>query len=274
MKKIIEFKYVTRKKITINEFLLSKGYSDNNIYYLISNENVIVDGNKIGSKNFMLEGKCNIVVILLDEKATIPATDKEIEILYEDKYLLAVNKKENLDVEPTINNYDQTLANYVLAYFNKNEIYSNIHLINRLDKLTSGIVLIAKNQYIHNLFKNVKISKKYQALVEGKTSKKGNIKIGISKDENSIKRIVDENGKKCETKYKLIKFDGKNSLVDIELVTGRTHQIRLSFASINHPLVGDSLYNPNYQEKDTMYLKAYEVSFVHPILKKKIKIKC
>lgn len=267
-----EFIYQGSFKGTINDFLLKQGFSTNNIYYLLGEGHVLVNGRKINDRNYTFdEGKQIVFVKLLDEVCNVIATDKPIKIVYEDDYLLIVDKPADLDVEPTMANNEETLANYVANYYKQKDIKSNIHLVNRLDKATSGLVILAKNQYIHNLLNDAKIVKKYQAIVEGKV-KKGTIKIKISKDDNSIKRVIDPNGKECITKYKLIKFDGTNSLVDVEILTGRTHQIRLSFASINHPLVGDKLYNSNYVEGTNMFLRAYNLQFVHPISNKKINI--
>ena len=101
-------------------------------------------------------------------------------------------------------------------------------------------------------------------------NKNGYINVKISKQEDSIKRIVDENGKESITYYKRVEYENDTSLANITLLTGRTHQIRVSFAHINHPLVGDPLYGND--EIENMYLRAYKVSFIHPITNKKIKI--
>lgn len=267
---MITFNYKNYKKQTINSFLLKKGYSDNNIYYLIKNKKVLVNKEIVKDKNHLLSFFDEIKVTLLDEENTLLKYESSLDVVYEDKYFLIVNKLYDIDVEPTKLNNESSLANMVSYYFYKNNIKSKIHLVNRLDKLTTGLVIIAKNQYIHNLFSKVKITKKYLAKVKGKTNKKGTIKIRIEKDENSIKRIVTDNGKLCITKYKTLSFDGNNSLVEIDLLTGRTHQIRVSFAHINHPLVSDSLYGS--KEDEDMYLKAYYLKFKHPITNKTIKI--
>ena len=221
-------------KQSINKFLLNKGFSDNNIYYLIKNKNVLIDNKIVIDKNVLLPfKKCKVEVTLNDEESTLPINNNKIDIVYEDQYFLVVNKPFNLDVEPTKANYENNLACMVNNYFINNNIKSKIHLVNRLDKLTSGLVIIAKNQYIHNLFSKVKINKYYETLVEGITKNKGTIKI--------------------------------------KLITGRTHQIRLSMSYINHPLVNDPLYG-NIVNENNMYLKANILVFKHPITKKKIKI--
>lgn len=267
----ITLKYKNYIKQSINKFLLSRGYSDNNIYYLIKNKNVLVNGELVKDKNHFLTFNSVIKVTLNNEDNTLIPYECKLDIVYEDEYLLIVNKEKNVDVEPTKANNDTSLANIVTHYFKNNNIKSKIHLVNRLDKLTSGLVIIAKNQYIHNLMQNIKIDKRYLSLVKGKTNKKGTIKVKIDRVVGSIKREVNNTGKLSITKYKIVKYEDSNSLVDIKLLTGRTHQIRLSFAYINHPLVGDPLYGTD--TKENMYLKAYYLSFIHPIYKKKIKVK-
>ena len=266
----IKFEYTSYFKSPLVNFLKKKGYSDKNIYYLIYNNNIYINNIAVRDKQVVLPFKKAIITVYLnDEDNTLPIKESNLDIVYEDEYLLIVNKPYNLDIEPTKRNYTNNLASEISYYFKINNIKSKIHLVNRLDKLTTGLVVIAKNQYIHNLFQKVKITKKYQALVKGKVKRKGIIKIRIAKDNDSIKRKEDINGKLCISKYKLIKYENNNSLVDVIIKTGRTHQIRVSFKSINHPLVNDPLYDkPLANEK--MYLKAYYISFKHPITKKRI----
>lgn len=266
----ITFKYKNNRKQNINRFLLIKGYSDNNIYYLIKNKNILVNNEVVKDKNHVVEAKSIVSVTLNDEENELIECKEKINIVYEDQYLLIVDKDKYDDVEPTKENNTTSLANKVTYYFNQNNIKSKIHLVNRLDKLTSGLVIIAKNQYIHNIMQRVNISKKYLALLKGRINKNGYINVKISKQEDSIKRIVDENGKESITYYKRVEYENDTSLANITLLTGRTHQIRVSFAHINHPLVGDPLYGSD--EIENMYLRAYKVSFIHPITHKKIKI--
>lgn len=266
----IKFEYISYFKCSLVSFLKKKGYSDKNIYYLIYNSNIYINNIVVRDKQVILPFKrTKITVYLNDEENTLPISKNKIDIAYEDEYFLIVNKPYNLDIEPTKRNYTNNLASKISYYFKINNIKSKIHLVNRLDKLTTGLVIVAKNQYIHNLFKKVKITKKYQALVKGKTKRKGIIKINISKDATSIKRKEDMKGKLCISKYKLIKYENNNSLVDILIKTGRTHQIRVSFKSINHPLANDPLYDEE-ATNERMYLKAYYLSFMHPITKKRI----
>ena len=175
----ITLKYKNYIKQSINKFLLSRGYSDNNIYYLIKNKNVLVNNELVKDKNHLLTFNSVIKVTLNNEDNTLIPYESKLDIVYEDEYLLIVNKGKNVDVEPTKANNDTSLANIVTHYFKKNDIKSKIHLVNRLDKLTTGLVIIAKNQYIHNLMQSIKIDKRYLALVKGKTNKKEQLKLKL-----------------------------------------------------------------------------------------------
>lgn len=270
---MIKFTYFHLFKKKINDVLSKKGYSDNNIYYLINEGNVKINGKIVTSKNEMTPLFSKIEVTLIDEYSSLPINNEKIKVVYEDEYLLIVDKPYNLDIEPTKSNYANNLAAMVNTYFVNNNIKSKIHFVNRLDKLTSGLVIIAKNQYIHNVFSKVKIIKEYYALVEGEVNNSGVIKVNIKRDGDSIKRIVADDGKPCVTKYRKVGYQKGMSLVNIKLLTGRTHQIRVSFAHINHPLVSDPLYNDKVNETLSMYLKAYHLRFVHPITKKIINLK-
>ena len=205
---MIQFIYIHLFKETINQFLIKKGYSENNIYHLISNKNVLINDKVVTSKNDTTPWFLSTITVTLnDELSTLPINKTKIDIVYEDDYLLIVNKPYNLDIEPTKANYIDNLSAMINDYFINHNIKSKIHLVNRLDKLTSGLVIVAKNQYIHNLFAKTKINKRYYALVEGNINNSGTIKVNLKKDENSIKRIVAEDGKPCITKYKKTSFE-------------------------------------------------------------------
>ena len=271
---MIKFTYHHIFPETINNFLLKKGYSENNIYNLIRNKNITIDGKVVTSKNEKTSIFYSKVVVTLNEEfSTLPINNSSIKVIYEDDYFLVVDKPYDLDIEPTKANYVNNLAAMVNNYFISNNIKSKIHFVNRLDKLTSGLVIIAKNQYIHNVFSKVNIDKQYYALVEGEVENSGVIKVNIKRDGDSIKRIVAEDGKPCITKYNKVGYQKGMSLVNVKLLTGRTHQIRVSFAHIGHPLVSDPLYNPKTHSSLTMFLRAYSLKFRHPITKERIELK-
>lgn len=228
---------------------------------------------QIQKEKLYSEKKGTYLITLPPEECQIPCYNSSFPILYEDEYLLIVFKKGNLDCLSSKRHYDNNLSSMICYYYQKNNIQSTIHFVNRLDYKTEGIVVLAKHGYIHHLLMQQKIRKEYQLICHGHLKKKrGWIQIKIKKEENSVKRIVHQDGKMAITQYKLIKQIGNDSLVWVRLHTGRTHQIRLSFATLGHPLYHDHLYGNGSKEKP-LALCANFIKFIHPITKKRIRIK-
>lgn len=176
--------------------------------------------------------------------------DIKFEIVYEDDWLLIVNKGANLPVHPSLNHYDISLSNGVRAYFDKIGLNKTVRLVNRIDKDTSGLVVIAKCEYIQEcLIKQMNddsFIKEYIAIARGLVDSSGVIDFPIArKDGSIIERCVDlVRGENAITNYVRLNYNPELdiSLVKCRLLTGRTHQIRVHFAYIGHPLLGDSLY--------------------------------
>jgi len=206
-----------------------------------------------------------LTIPIKEEISDVIPRKGNINIVYEDNFILIVNKPEKMSSQPNIGHYEDSLANYIKYYYEENNINSTIHLVNRLDYDTSGLVLVAKSSYIHNLFKKVDIIKKYYAVVSGIIKEDGIIKAPIIRDGKI--RVVGGN-KMAITEYKVIESK-TNTLLDILLHTGRTHQIRVHMKYINHPIVGDSLYGSG----DNLALESYYLKFIHPITKNVIEIK-
>ena len=177
-------------------------------------------------------------------------SDIKFEIIYEDEWLLIVNKGANLPVHPSLNHYDISLSNGVRAYFDKIGLNKTVRLVNRIDKDTSGLVVIAKCEYIQEcLIKQMNddaFIKEYIAIARGLVDSSGVIDFPIArKDGSIIERCVDlVRGENAITNYVRLNYNPELdiSLVKCRLLTGRTHQIRVHFAYIGHPLLGDSLY--------------------------------
>ena len=176
--------------------------------------------------------------------------DIKFEIVYEDDWLLIVNKGANLPVHPSLNHYDISLSNGIRAYFDKIGLNKTVRLVNRIDKDTTGLVIIAKCEYIQEcLIKQMNddsFIKEYIAIARGLVDSSGVIDFPIArKDGSIIERCVDwVRGENAITNYVRLNYNPKLdvSLVKCRLLTGRTHQIRVHFAYIGHPLFGDSLY--------------------------------
>ena len=206
------------------------------------------------------------------ENDEIVSKDYPIDIQYEDENILVINKPDNLASQPSHKHFEHNVVSYVKKYFEKNNIKSNVHVVNRLDYQTSGLMVIAKNGFTHHeLTKDKVITRKYYCIVDGILEKKeGKIIKGIKREEEgSIKRIASDDGQIAITNYKVISERKNRSLIDVCLETGRTHQIRVHFNFLGHPLIGDKLYGVS---DERLFLHCYNLSFVHPFTKEEINI--
>lgn len=202
-----------------------------------------------------------------------------LNILFEDDYLLIIDKPAGIAVHPSILHYDNSLSNGVKSYFAKIGLKKKIRPVNRLDKDTSGIVIFSKNEYIqeclvrqmsNNIFK-----KKYIAILEGLLEKaSGTINAPIARKKDSIiERCIDESGDIAISHYKVLQRLGTMTEVEYILETGRTHQLRVHSAFIGHPIIGDSLYGNESSLISRQALHSYYVEFIHPITKKEMVIR-
>ncbi len=172
--------------------------------------------------------------------------DKDVEIIYEDENLFILNKPFDMPPHPSRGHPVGTLGNFVEWYYKENNIKTNVRILGRLDKNTSGVTVVCKNQYAQNILSKNEAKKEYIAIVEGIIEeKKGIIDLPIERSADGIKREVRSDGKRAVTEYEVIGEKNGFSMVKINLITGRTHQIRVHFSHIGHPLIGDELYGGN-----------------------------
>lgn len=254
-----------RKKFNISSRLLTK---------LKMNQKILVNNSPVFSSHIILENDQITVKIDFDEDDFIISEKIDLNILYEDEYLLAVNKSAGMVVHPSSYHLNNTLANGVKYYLNNSK---KIRPVNRLDRDTSGIVVFAKNEYIQELMKNDgSMQKEYLTIVTGLlANKKDTINKPIARKEGSImERIVDENGQIAITHYVVLdeSIEKNLSLVHVTLETGRTHQIRVHFAYLGNSILGDTLYGTETNLINRQSLHAWKLSFTHPITKEKIQI--
>lgn len=259
--------------IEIKDFLSLNKFSNKLITYYLHNQHLILLNNH-ELNTYNLKENDILTITFNDEESNINIIEGNINIIYEDEYILILNKPKNIAVNGTMRHYKYHLSGMIYKYFLDNNIKSTVHFVNRLDYETSGLIIIAKHQYIHHLFNYVNINKYYYCIVEGLLeNKKGLIDKPILKLENDPKkRIIDEKGKRSLTEYEVIQEFNNFSLINVHLLTGRTHQIRLHFSSINHPLVGDYLYGSQTDNNNDILLFSYHLDFIHPITNKKIDI--
>ncbi len=253
------------KEINMKEFLLQNGFTAT-LIKKVKYGGVSING-KIVTMRAVVKPGDEVFVIFPDSTSEgIPAIEMPLDIIYEDDYMIAVNKPRNMPTHPSKGNSLPTLANGIMSYFNGNHTFRSI---NRLDRDTSGIVLMAKDAFsaaaLSKSMKNGEFKKKYIAKIDGVPNNKyGIIDAPIRREaEGEMKRIVAPDGKRAVTEYKIIEDDGINSLAEVILHTGRTHQIRVHFAYIGHPLVNDFLYGVR-NENDCYRLHCFELSLPHP----------
>ncbi len=267
---IITFKAKKEYK-SVNSFLESKRFSDSLISFYKKNNHLIkINGETKNTLSNVSKGS-TIEIQLPKETNKIPLINKPINIVYEDRFLLIINKPANLATTPTRAHYENNISGMIANYYRENKIESKIHLVNRLDKETRGLILLAKHQYIHALLSQIKIEKKYRAKLIGELKpNSGIIEKRIAKIEGSMERAENPNGEISITKYNVKKHIDGYSNVEAELVTGRTHQLRLHFKLLGYPILGDPLYGVKQKH---LYLQSYYLKFKHPIFNKTISVK-
>lgn len=220
------------------------------------------------------EDRLTITIPPEGEHETLLSDETPLDIVYEDAHLLVVNKPAGVASIPAQYHPNGTMANRVKAYY-KAQQYADqvVHVVTRLDRDTSGLMLFAKHGFAHakldSQLRAKAVVKKYQALVSGEVSQlipHGEIILPIARDLSSLmNRKVDPAGQYAETEYWLMKRDGEKALVDIRLHTGRTHQIRVHFSAIGCPLLGDDMYGGRLDLGITRQaLHCHQLRFQHP----------
>ena len=261
--------------IKCENFLKSKGLSSKIITKLKEKPTGITLNNEhIYVSKILCEG--DEVVLSLDSESSsenIVATKLDFEIVYEDEDILVINKPANMAVHPSQGNFENTLANAVAYYFQSQNEPFIFRAINRLDKDTTGLLVLAKNAFsacfLSDSMVKREIHREYLALVAGDIDSEGTINAPIARvADSTIERCVNfEHGDEAITHYKKLNYENNISLVSIKLDTGRTHQIRVHFKYIGHPLLGDFLYNPDFTRINRQSLHSYKLTFPHPITK-------
>ena len=251
---------------------------------LIENNNIMVN-NKLEKVSYKVQLNDNISIDVPEAKKTkLKAQEIPLDIIYEDNDIIVVNKPKGMVVHPANGNPDGTLVNAILAIC-KNSL-SGIGgelrpgIVHRLDKDTSGLIIVAKNDKAHinmsEQIKERKVKKTYIALVRGNVPEEEatiNMPIGRSTKDRK-KMAVTKSGKQAITHFKVLKRYSKYTLLEIKIETGRTHQIRVHMAEIGYPVVGDTVYSNGKNEfgVEGQMLHAYKLEFAHPITNKHMEL--
>ncbi|MBE6087959.1 MAG: RluA family pseudouridine synthase [Clostridium beijerinckii] len=273
---ILEKQVVNIEKGTkIREYLkVELGLSTRLIRSASLGKRIFVNDEVVKMNRVLNEGEIIKIDLAKDESQDIAPEKMDIDIVYEDEDILVVNKKPFMVVHPTKSYQSGTLANGVINYFMESGQNCIVRLVSRLDMNTSGLIIIAKNQFSHGMLSKEmsenKVEKKYLALVHGiMKEKQGTIDLPIYKPEgieNGIRRVIDERGQRSITHYKVVEEYNESSLVECKLETGRTHQIRVHLSHLGHPIYGDTLYGDGDEEDliKRQALHAYGLDFKSP----------
>ena len=228
----------------------------------------------------------DIITVPLDEPAPeYPAQDGELTVLYEDAHILVVDKPAGMLIHPSRSRLTGTLANFVLGYYEKTGQKSAFHPLTRLDRDTYGVVLLAKNTYIHSLLNELHLQggfeKIYEALVfGGPEEESGVIDAPVARlPLPSLLREVNPEGKPSVTEYRVLERKGQFTKLALQPVTGRTHQLRVHCAYMGYPILGDPQYGSTESQKfskamgmETQRLCARKLTFTHPVTGEKITV--
>jgi 23S rRNA pseudouridine1911/1915/1917 synthase len=250
---------------------------------LVKEHKVNLSGQELKPATILSEEEFEKISVKLPEtKPTSTAAENiPLPIIYSDPDLLIVHKPAGMVVHPACNNYSGTMVNALLYHCHDLSDIGGIKrpgIVHRLDKDTEGLLVVAKNNKTHQdlskQFEKHSITRRYLALVQGNVMQdEGTISGNLARSSQDRKKVVvtTQGGKNAVTHYKVLKRFNSMTLVDIALETGRTHQIRVHFAYLGHPLIGDIVYNPEYKNKNTgLKLIAYKLGFIHPTTKKYI----
>lgn len=260
-------KYIVKENEILIEFLKKtfSNLSKNSVKSLLHNEKVFVNGNMTTKYNYEL----NIGdVVEIREKVA-----KNIDIIYEDKDIIVINKPSGLLTVATEKEKNKTAYHLVMEYLKKKNKNNRIFIIHRLDKDTSGIIMFAKNERAKHLYQdnwNDIVKKRcYYAVIDGKMqNKEGTIKSYLKENGNMVYSVKDRSGKLAITEYKVLKERKNISLLDINLKTGRKNQIRVHMKENKTPILGDLKYGEKSKLINRLALHAYKLELINPVTKK------
>lgn len=258
---------------TIQKYLKCKGFSSTVIRHLKETPEGIQKNGVWARVHEALINGDTLTLHLVERESSenIVPTALPLSIVYEDEDLLVINKDAGVPIHPSQGNYDNTLANACAYYFQQKGEPFTYRCINRLDRDTTGLLILARHAYSASLLSAMvakrEIHREYRAIVTGLLPEEGIVDAPIARVNGStIEREVNfETGEAARTHYKRLNYKNGYSLASLKLETGRTHQIRVHMKYLGHPLPGDFLYNPDDSIIDRQALHSYRLTFTHPI---------
>lgn len=262
----------------LEEYLETQDISGRLFRRLYKEKMILVNG-KHQRKGLIPKKGDRITLIMGDERENTEPEEMSLNIIYEDHDLLIINKDPNIVVHPTKSHQTNTLSNGIAYYFKKNDIKKKIRFVTRLDMDTTGILIVAKNSFAHQQmalqFEGNTVEKKYLAIVKGIIQDdNGYIDLPIGREEEkSIKKTVMEDGQEARTSFKVVERFKDATLVEVQIHTGRSHQIRVHMAHLGHPIIGDSLYHEKSNLISRQALHSYYLKAKHPRTKAYIEFK-
>ncbi|GAB5057807.1 RluA family pseudouridine synthase [Companilactobacillus alimentarius] len=281
--RFLKFVINDNDKRTVRRFLVQHKFSSSQLHNLKNKGGQIFVNHRQRHFNFGLKTGDEVLVVLSNEKPSdlIEPMRGPVDVIFEDDYLLVINKPPGIASLPAKARDGKTMANLVKAYLIAKNENSSIHLVTRLDRDTSGLMVFAKTSYAHSLLDQIlhteDFQKFYLAMIDGQINpKQGLIDLPIGIDPQAFyRRVIDyKNGKESKTLYKTVAHYPKASLLELKLLTGRTHQIRVHLSAIGYPIIGDDMYSGKKDQRiSRQALHCYNLRIVHPVTKELLNLK-
>lgn len=277
MEKVLEYIISSdTNPVTVLDFLKQEGFSRHILSSMKNSSGncIVLNGERGFGRSVLKEGDRLVVTVPeVESGENIIRTEMNLDILYEDEDILVINKPAGMPVHPSMGNYENTLANGIAWYFSQKGEDFVYRCINRLDRDTTGALILAKNPLsaavLSVQMKRRQIRRTYLALVDGILPESGVVDAPIARMEGAVitREVNFETGESAVTHYERLAVGRYYSLAELHLETGRTHQIRVHMKYIGHPLPGDYLYHPDYRRIQRQPLHSFQLEFTHPITK-------